>query len=276
MATVFSEDWSPGNSLFSSTAEYDREVALDPEDPLYPFMWGSYFTYINDDGMLDFNPAHSDPPDTNYDAAGVWIKGFGSENPEGFVGSGYFDANEGCIQAAYYPSDDSMTGPDAAQFECALITLADEEGFPNMGVSVDMNSNAIVVYQPTFSTHDAIVNVVGAPMPVSGEPYIVRLGWQCGTGPQAINEDGFLRVWINGELIYEAVDMDLNLDQAFGPIDPPNRIDSLLLGYYGLLGPLDSVTVSDSACVDESPVVFRSGRTSSPLVWSEILLKEIE
>lgn len=273
MATVFSEDWSAGNSLFSSMAEYDREVALDPEDPLYPFMWGSYYTYINGDGMLDFNPAHSDPPDTNYDAAGVWIKGFGPE------AGGYFDANQGCMQAAYYPSEDSINGPDAAQFECALITLADEDGFPHLGVSVDLNSNVIVMYLPTVSTHDSIVTVVGAPMPVVGEPYAVRLGWQCGSidpDTDAVNPDGFVRLWINGELTYEAVDADLNLDQSFTPVDPPNMIDSLLIGYYGLLGPLDSITVSDSACAVDSQLLFESGRTSSPLVWSEILLKEIE
>lgn len=283
MATVFSEDWSAGNSIFSSVYRYNRVAVGDPDseadDPLYPYIWVAEGVYVNEDGRLDLNPAFEDPEEfRTYGTAGVWFKGFGPDTTT--LGGGYFNASVGCMQTVYHPTEASLNLPtgDGAYYGAPLLGLFDAWGFPLLGCHVSLDDMALYVWQRNVSTHEDNVLVTGAPMPVVGEPYTVRMGWQCGTFDpvdETVEPDGFVRIWINGELIYEAINIDLILEYPYTYlVDQPNMVDSCHVGYYGLLGPLESVTLSDSACVVATNPVFKSGKTSSPVVWMKLLLKE--
>jgi hypothetical protein len=140
-----------------------------------------------------------------------------------------------------------------------------------------MIESNLVVAQLNDGSHPDSVDVSGAPMPVAGEPYTVRVEWQCGTF-EPIEEvaaaDGYIKVWINGELAYHAVDIALLLNYPITYLTtPPNMVNGVQLGFFGLIGALDSFFVSDSPCTATSSLVFKSGLASSPLVWMKLLLK---
>jgi hypothetical protein len=111
-------------------------------------------------------------------------------------------------------------------------------------------------------------------MPVAGEEYKVRLGWQCGTYDSGSNThaaDGFMKVWINDVLIYHAEDISLHLTKTSVPV---NMVDSVQFGYFGLLGPMSSFTIGDAACAPVSPVQFHSGGASCPTPWFRLTLRD--
>jgi hypothetical protein len=278
VAIPYSEDWAAGNSYFDTFYRYDKPP--ETADPLYPFIRASEGVYINGDGRLDKNPAYTGLTQ-DYTTAGIWFKGMGpltGGGPGAFSGSGFWTGTIGCIQCTYYPTTDSLNDiSDIDENFCPLVAVVTPQlGQTMMGVSVDIDTTDIKVDHSNEGEHDEEVFVTGAPMPVAGQPYTVRLGWQCGTLNESTKiaaPDGFVRVSINGELVYEAVDISLLLNWQ---TNPGNKIDGVTFGLAGLLGPLDNFTINETECTEVSPIVFYSGRTSSPVAWSKILLKVTE
>lgn len=276
MATIYAENWVAGNSLFSSIYRYDKPT--DGADPLYPFMYSAEGVYINGFGMLDKNPAHTGEFET-YQQAGVWIKGAGGLTGGGigiFAGSGFWDGTVGCIECLYHPTTESLLGEGVGGVQgnhCPLISVTNPNASVRMGVDASIEDQTLTVYHDNDGSHASSVVLVGAPMPVAGQLYKVRIGWQCGTynvGLDTADPDGFMRVWINDALAYEATLISLVLSYF---TSPANRIDSVLFGYMGLLGPQSYFTISDSACAPISPLVFRSGGTEYPVAWMEHTLR---
>lgn len=274
MAIPYTEDWAAGNSTFSSMYRYDKPP--EAADSLYPFMRAAEGVYINGDGRLDKNPAYTGEFET-YQQAGIWIKGAGPLNgggPGAFAVDGFWPGTVGCIQCTYYPTTESLAEIEALGDFCPLLAVVTPQfGQTMIGAAIDLETGSMKVDQQNDGSHTGDITVEGVAMPVAGEPYTVRMGWQVGTFDEdtaAAAADGFLRISINGELMYEAVDISLILNYL---TTPGNLIDGVTFGLAGLLGPLDTFTINDSACVDVSPIVFKSGRTSSPLLWSKILLK---
>lgn len=276
MATIYAENWTAGNSLFSSV--YFYESTVDGVDPLYPYMRSAEGVYIDGFGMLDKNPAHTGEFET-YQQAGIWIKGAGALDGGGIgihAGPGFWDGTIGCIECLYHPTAASLLGEGSGGVQgntCPLITVANPSAFPRMGVVVNLEDQTMTVSHQNDGSHAPSVVLPGAPMPVAGQLYKVRIGWQCGTynvGLDTADPDGFMRVWINDALAYEATSISLVL--CFFT-SPANLIDSVLFGYFGLLGPQSYFTISDSACAPISPLVFRSGGTEYPVAWMEHTLR---
>lgn len=278
MATIYAEDWAPGNSLFTESG-YAYSRTIDGVDPLYPYVRSAEGVYINGDGRLDKNPTYTGEFET-YQQAGIWVKGPGALNGGGpgmYSGSGFWNAAAGCLQATYYPTTESLNAWDPSFTSAPLCGLVKPDGTTvNIGVDAQLEDAYLVIYHQNEGSHDQFVEITGAPMPVAGEVYNVRIGWQCGTyDPEEgiAAADGFVKLWINDELIYEAADISLFLSKF---TSPENLVDSAIFGYFGMIGPLDSFTIADSECASASPIVFHSGRTSSPVVFSKILLKVVE
>lgn len=277
MAIPYFEDWAAGNSTFSSVYRYNRTgVSSEAQDPLYPFMWVAEGVYINGDGRLDKNPAYTGEFET-YQTAGVWFKGMGSLTSTGLGvngGTGFWDGTVGCIQCTYYPTTESLAEIEILGDYCPLCAVGTPTvGQTLLGASIHLEQGEMNVTQANDGSHDYETQVTGVAMPVAGEPYVVRMGWQCGTYDEETGSalpDGFVRIHINGELMYEAVNISLLLSPF---TVPGNLITTVLFGLAGLLGPLDQFTISDSACVDAQAIQFKSGMLSTPLAWSKILLK---
>jgi hypothetical protein len=274
MAIPYFEDWAAGNSTFSSMYRYDKPP--EAADPLYPFIRAAEGVYINGDGRLDKNPAYTGPFQT-YQQAGIWFKGMGPLTSAGSGangGAGFWDGTVGCIQCTYYPTTESLAEIEALGDYCPVLMVGTPQlGQSLIGASIHLEQGEMLVEQSNDGSHPGETEVTGVAMPVAGEPYVVRMGWQCGTYDEDTGTalpDGFLRIHINGELMYEAVNISLLL--SFLTV-PGNLITSVLFGLAGLLGPLDQFTISDSACVDAQAIQFKSGMLSTPLAWSKILLK---
>lgn len=272
MALIYEEDWSAGDSLFTSVSPYNRPT--HGTDPLYPYIRSAELVKIVS-GKLDHDPAATGLYET-YQQAGVWIKGAGSLNGGGpgiHGGAGFWDGTVGCVECTYHPTTDSIAEAGADGIHAPLIVVASPNAGIRLGVDAAIDDQFLTVYHVNDGSHAYDVDVTGALMPVAGHAYKVRLGWQCGTYDEFLGEaapDGFVRVWINDELMYEATNISLLLS---GQTDPGNRIDSVLFGYYGLVGPQASFTINDSACPPISPVVFKSGVTECPLIWMEHTLR---
>lgn len=276
MAIIYAEDFTPGNSLFSDTYAYNRPT--DGVDPLYPNLRGSEGVFIDGNGRLDTDPAFTGEFET-HQQAGWWIKSAGALSgggPGGYAGPGFWNGTVGWIEALYYPTTESLTELTEPFVTAPMIQVTDPfAAFPFVGVDAQLDDAFIIVRHQNEGSHANEVTVTGATMPVAGEPYLVRLQWQCGTWDTDLLQaaaDGYVRVYINEVLIYEAT----NISLYFAPLTvPANLIDGVLFGYFGLLGPLASFTINDEAYVAASTIQFRSGGTSNPVAWMEITHREI-
>lgn len=276
MAIIYAEDFTPGNSLFSDTYAYNRPT--DGVDPLYPNLRGSEGVFIDGNGRLDTDPAFTGEFET-HQQAGWWIKSAGAMSgggPGGYAGPGFWNGTVGWIEALYYPTTESLTELTEPFVTAPMIQVTDPfAAFPFVGVDAQLDDAFIIVRHQNEGSHANEVTVTGATMPVAGEPYLVRLQWQCGTWDTDLLQaaaDGYVRVYINEVLIYEAT----NISLYFAPLTvPANLIDGVLFGYFGLLGPLASFTINDEAYVAASTIQFRSGGTSNPVAWMEITHREI-
>lgn len=276
MALIYREDFAAGNSLFTSMYHYDRPD--DGVDPLYPYMRSQEGGYINGDGMYDKDPSYTGEFET-YQQTGFWVKGAGGLTGGGagiWAGSGFWDGTQGYMEVLYHPTTESLASVTQEFVQAPLITLVNPAGSGRwVGVTAQFDDALLVVHHQNEGSHDGDFELIGAPMPVAGQPYLVRMEWRCGTWANVldpVSEDGFVRLWINGELVYEAT----NISLYFTPFTiPPNRADSLLIGYFGLMGPCEYFEFYDSPVPPDSPIQFASGGVEMPIPWIEITFKEV-
>jgi len=249
MAMIYEEDWAAGTSLFDTMYRYDLDD--DGPDSLYPYMFSAEGVYLNGDGYLDKNPAYTGPFE-DYQSAGIWVKGMGSLDTDGVIGvGGFWNADKGCIEVTYIPTTTSLGEHSGGNYD-PLLALVDPLGLGVLRVDIDLGADEIIVhYQCEGPDVDATIPDVT--MPVAGEPYVVRMEWQCGTMDlveEVTAADGFIRVWINDILIYEAVDVTLFVRYPNTYMDSlPNLADGATFGYAGLLGPLVDFHIEDTLCV---------------------------
>lgn len=263
MSLIYREDWAPGNSLFTSMYYYDWNIEGD--DPLYLFMYQAEGVYINGDGRLDKNPAFTGPFQ-DYQTAGIWL-----EAPVTFGDNGFWDGQQGNIEVLYYPTTTSLTQNAGNTCPLAWVTDTFATGWSVEANLDDAYLRIFIRLKTGFIDHQ----LTGAPMPVAGEPYKVRVSWTCGTydfDTDTVADDGFLRLWVNDELIYEAENIRSQIDLT---TTPANQITDVRFAFAGLLGPLDYFEIRDD--IGEAVVLpeFRSGVTERPQAWIEITRKEL-
>lgn len=274
MAIIYQEDFSPGTSVFDTMYLYQQDI--DGVDPLYPFIEYAEGVYLNGDGFLDHDPAYTGEFET-YQQAGIWIKGAGPSNGGGpgvYGGPGFWNGTTGWIEALYHPTTLSLTELTEPFVTAPTVQVMNPNGFTLIAVNFQLEDALLMVTHENEGSHDITVSVPGAPMPVAGEPFLVRVAWQCGTwdaGPGEALPDGYVRVYINETLAYEAIDISLFLAAVTVPV---NMIDGAAFGYFGLLGPLEYFLINDEAYVVAEALQFRSGGTEYPLFFSTITFKD--
>lgn len=274
MAIVYREDWSSGTSVFDTIYNYQRDT--DGPDALYPYINVAEGVYLNGDGFLDHDPAYTGEFET-YQQAGVWIKGPGALNgggPGGYADDGFWNGQTGWIEALYHPTTLSLTELQEEFVTAPVIQVVDPFGFNLIAVQYQLEDALLMVTHINDGSHADEVSVPGAPMPVADEPFLVRVTWQCGTWDDDLVEalpDGYVRVYVNETLAYEATDISLRLAPLTNPV---NLVDGATFGYFGLLGPLEYFVIHDDAYVLSEALQFRSGGTEYPLFFSTITFKD--
>src|SRR5688572_21035441 len=126
MAIIYEEDWAAGPSDFETV--YYWEADVEGVDALYPFMWVSEGTYINPvSNILDSNPAWTGPFQ-DYQSAGIWVSNMGTLNVDGTPGGGYWDANQGILEAIWVPNATALAEHGGTNY-CPLAFIVTHAGF---------------------------------------------------------------------------------------------------------------------------------------------------
>lgn len=230
MATVLSELWTAGNSLFTSVDVYD--LVPDGADPLYPFMLSAEGVTINGSGKLDWKGVHGD-----YQTSGVWLRGFGP------LALGYWDASKGSVQSTYRPNATAI----AAMSYAPLIDFPRHGGVGPEPLLIDADIDIAAIHIEAGGWTEDIDEDVPFTFAADTD-YTIKACWKCGTVVGDFDDvlaDGYLRVFVNNVLILERTDFAL----YFSTDQPtPNALDGIWLGYYGLLGENSGVILRDSEC----------------------------
>ncbi len=266
---IYTENWSAGNSLFSSVYRYDR--ADEGDDPLYPFMESAEGVYINPAGNLDKNPAHTGPFQ-DYQSAGVHVNNMGTLDINGAVGpGGYWDADRAGIEVTYIPTAAALAENGGTNY-CPLLSLFGTA----LGVAIDLSTGDVDI---TYEVEGSVVNLTLTPpaAPAAGVPFTVRMEWQCGTmdlGTEITAADGWVRVYINDVLLHEALNVAMFVAYPNSPMSVPNLANGGTFGYFGLLGELDTFTITneDAAAADPEIDALQVGQVA--LVWVEAYLSD--
>lgn len=232
MPVVYSQDWSAGNSTFSTTYAYDR--VPDGTDPLYPEMWAATDVNVSG-GRVVWGGVG------NYDAAGCVFRDLS------------FDGTEGYIEVEYTPNSDVLANSGDGLFYVNLIRTHPLLGFPTMywGMTPQGSQGApfdwdIGVLDFNTDNYDATYTAA-APTFVAGTPYIFKMSWKCGTPTgspfSSVADDGFVRFYLDGVLVYEitgyAVFIDDAQANAVGYVGLPSDVTNEGTGLFGSMGPIE-------------------------------------
>jgi hypothetical protein len=244
VAITYSQDWSSGNSLFTSIIDYER--GTNGVDPLYPEIVSADTCTINGDGHLDWNPAQGD-----YQDVGVAIRGHASTN-----------AQTGSITVRYIPNTTAISDFGAAG-TANLFTVVENVSTENVRVwwgPVEGDESGTIpgIYLELADWNGFSSNHVARlpwnPSTLVDTEVTIRACWSCATVEGVTFEnDGWFRLYINGTLFYEVEDIALYINSGSGP--GLNYLEEVWVGFFGLLGENTYVEFNDESCetVDNPP-----------------------
>lgn len=242
MSTVYSQNWSAGNSTFTASNTYTR--ATDGPDALYPEIEYAETVTVSG-GKLDWNGVN------NYQTSGLMLKDFPT-----------FDGTVGSIQATYRPNSTSM----GVTYFAPLIYVISSTGGGGERV-IQLAASAVTGPGAPF-TLDFTAFGWGASNYTANNPftfaadtdYVVKVCWKTGTVTGDfvdVAADGYVRVYINDVLVYEVVDFAFYIDYL-----NTNHVTKVAFGQdtdnddgAGLFGALSNIAFSDSACASSVTVV---------------------
>jgi len=252
MAIPYSQDWAAGDSVFSSLDIYDRST--DGPDALYPEINYSEGVDVVG-GALDWRTTYGD-----YQGMALWLRGMGSLTGGGggaYAASGFWDASVGFVRCTYTPNATSL----GVVTYVPLIWLLSPSESSLLAVYWNQTSGQYEVERNTEDGY-ALTPFAGE-APAAGVPLEVSLDWKCGTYPGVVptehDADGYLRVYLNGVLAYEETAIALYLTFSSTPV---NLIDGVAFGFYGFLGALDGITISDAEDVEDDTSIPTSDSTT--------------
>lgn len=229
MSEILNQTFAAGNSAFTATDVYDQ--GTNGADPLYPFIYGAEAVTVNGANQMDWSGSYSD-----YQGAGAWWKGFGP------LAGGKFNANAGSIAVRYQPNATSL----GAANEAVLAAIPNYVG-NSARLYVAWNGQGDNLLKVEFETWTSGVSDTAPLSFTAGQTYDVRVSWQCATiigDWDDVATDGWVKVYVNGTLVYDSGLVQFFLSQDF--LDPYNAADGLWIGYFGLLGPVSSILLTDS------------------------------
>jgi hypothetical protein len=245
MATVYSQDWSAGNSTFTGTDTYER--AVDGPDALYPEIKYAESVTITA-GKLDWNGTFG-----NYQTSGIMLKDFAT-----------FDGATGSISATYRPNSTSM----GVMFTAPLIYVISSTGFGGERV-LQLEANAVTGPGAPFTLDftafgwSGNYTVSDAFTFAADTDYTFKICWKTGTVTGdfvSVAADGYVRVYVNDVLVYEHTDFAFYIDYLNN-----NHVTKVAFGQdtdnddgAGLFGTLDNIVFSDSACPEPTTPIIGS------------------
>jgi hypothetical protein len=235
MATVYTQNWTAGNSLFTSMEHYDR--VSDGVDSLYPEIESSEAVTVTG-GRLDWNPLYGD-----YVSAGIDLKGF----PALSAGNG----EAGFVTCRYKPNATSLS----ENVYAPLIILLSSGSFA-IDVTLDAyGAPFLYIYASDWNGTDWEPDVPYTF--VADTEYVITLCWKCQSADGV--EDGYIKLLINGEVVAEVTDFAWYFDSG--------AVDEVFFGYYGLLGALDQIEFNDEEFVEAGPPPLVNAGPDQIIQW---------
>jgi hypothetical protein len=202
MPIVYSQDWSAGNSLFTSMNVFERDV--EGADPLYPEIHVAEGCTISG-GKVVWNGTHG-----NHQTTGLTMRGFPT-----------FDGSEGSITATYTPNADCLPGGSDELSYVPLIFVMNTEFVETFWLEIYETGGDwfYSLGRRIFGgfTNDYVDVEVTTPF-VADTPYTFKVAWKCGTpsgGPPytSVAADGYLRFYVNDVLVGEFTDVGIWIDE---------------------------------------------------------------
>lgn len=242
MATIYTQNWTAGNSTFTSMDVYDRDT--NGPDSLYPEIENAEGVTISS-GRLDKSGTYSG----TYQDIGIRMSGFPTFT-QGLGASGY-------ISCRYKAASDALSGNPylpliviRSNASAAIEVYYDGGTGPfldiyayDWGVGGDWNAT------PSYTF-------------VADTEYTIKVAWKVQSA-NGVN-DGYVRVYINDTLVAE--------EPTFAFFFSGNDVDSVDFGFFGLLGPLDQIEFDDGTSVAVPPMQ----RASYVFFSKDIVEKQIQ
>lgn len=239
MATVYSQDWSAGNSALWTDGFYRRDI--DGVDPTYPETWMAEGVIVSG-GKVIVNPSYA--PD--HSTSGIALLDFPT-----------FDGTVGSIEAKYTPNSDAL----ASLSYVPLIIVFGAGGSTDKQIIFEMyeGDGAFTLGPYARNRNTKVMDESGFDLPAPAftvdQEHTFKVCWKSGTyNGVDINSDGYARFYIDGVLVHAIEDFPVGTVSNLAAASDPNVVTyvglgtDVLQGGGGLFGSLGDVTFSDSAC----------------------------
>jgi RHS repeat-associated protein len=260
-SVVYGQNWGKGVAPIAMKSNGDHYQntqwgGTDAVDPLYPEIAASEtVTVINGAGPSGENVLDRNPAEPDYVISGLVIGGFGTSS------SGWWDASRGCLSVSYKFTSAAW---DQAIYN-PLVTVAEDLYYHfSFGVGFSLEADvrspgqaALILGYNTPDSWETIDTYQLTRATTENQWQMFDVRWQAGTVDTSgnVSADGWLRVYLNGTLIYNVTNVPLRLGEPEGnPGGQPNLMRAVWLGYYGLFGPTTNLIVADCnvSCIEEN------------------------
>ncbi len=247
MAADYTQDWSLGNSTFTSVNEYDR--GANGVDPLYPEMWTADYVTVSGGQLVKTGAV------AGWDGVGIVLK---------FSGR---DGQQGSIKVRFTPNSSVMQSTSPGLFYIPLIEIFANNAARNLTFALDPAGSRgqpfnwdLQARNRNTNAQDSSGTGLAAPTFVAGQEYEFKVCWKCGTynGVTTAN-DGYVRWYLDGVLIHELTDFPFVVEalNANALTFVGLAADTVNSG-GGLFGTMGAVTVSDRECGSSVPLINNS------------------
>ena len=237
---LYAQDWSAGNSLFTSVADY--EAWNEGIDPLYPNVEEAWSVTVTG-GQLVSTVSNEDSSIV-ISKMGNLMMDEGAPAPEEL---GFWDASAGSVEFTWTPTADHVS-----EYALLLALLSDWDWL----LSLEYDDGVYGLYTDLYWTGSWWTEIFTAPA-VADVPITFKVSWKCST----LNAlylgwepayDGYLKVYIDGVAVYEAIDIQFWLSNTI----PQNILNGLQFGSGDWFGALDNISLNICAPYEPAPEPF--------------------
>jgi hypothetical protein len=240
VATIYAEDWSGGNSTFTSVDVYER--AVQGVDPLYPYIKvAESVTVIG--GKVDWNGTYG-----NYGSSGLVFDGFPSFGQQGSISVKYTPnatvIGSGSGGLYFVPLIEVFNAINQKMFYMGMVG----DGSPGAPFILDFSARVW-----PFPTWNDLYDQQPAPTFVAGQEYTFKICWKCGTPTGApitsVASDGYVKYYIDGVSVGEMLNIPFFIDaNNANDITTISLASDVVHSGSGLFGAMGDVLFADSEC----------------------------
>lgn len=261
------------------TPQYWSSAFGGPDAPTtgYPELALANAIKVATPGTLTYDGSGYGPPRTNFSSSYATLLNIGNV----LVGSdNYINLETPTTFVVEYQSGGDGTFLDAPGFtrSTRLLDIRGDIGiFDNPITFVELeNDDGTVTFKLRYASWSLVdVDLTGEAGAVDALPHQVKIVAKAGTytAPSTIAFDGYIRMYWDGALIYEALNIDLVADYDNGAANA-RYVYGVGIGYdNGLMGPVSRVLITqgegdpdvevedgaDICCSDGSPATVKAG-----------------